>query len=213
MIKRVKLNRMDYREDQKLVADYLAGDKEALEILISRYLRSIYRFLYRYAGNVHDAEDLTQEVFVKIWRNLKRFDQDKGFKTWIFSIAKNTAIDFLKKSRSASGGKKTILFSEFSARGGSAFGGENEEGENVFLSILHDKAPLPDELAARKNIGKMLEDALNLLSPRYSVVFNMHYDNGLTFREIAESLQEPLHTVKSRYRRALALLKNLLSES
>lgn len=91
--------------DEQLVADYLSGDEKSLEVLIKSYLRPIYSFVYRYIGNVQEAEDITQEVFVKVWRNLKKFNPDKKFKTWIFSIAKNASIDFLRK-------KKTILFSE-----------------------------------------------------------------------------------------------------
>ncbi|MBI4159946.1 sigma-70 family RNA polymerase sigma factor [Candidatus Wolfebacteria bacterium] len=71
----------------------------SLELLIRRYLKPIYGFTYRYVGAGQDTEDVTQETFVKVWRNLKKFDQNKSFKTWIFSIAKNTAIDFLKKKK------------------------------------------------------------------------------------------------------------------
>lgn len=85
--------------DEILIKKYLQGDEKSLEILIQRYLKPIYSFIYRFIGNKQDAEDVTQEVFVKAWRNFKKFDQEKKFKTWIFSIAKNTAIDFLKKRR------------------------------------------------------------------------------------------------------------------
>src|SRR3989338_146778 len=94
------------RSDQQLIADYLTGDEKSLKILYGRYLKPIYSFVYRYVGGGQDVEDVTQDAFVKVWRNLKKFDQNKSFKTWIFSIAKNTAIDFLKK-------KKAIPFSEF----------------------------------------------------------------------------------------------------
>jgi len=89
--------------DEQLVASHLKGDGEALEILVSRYLKSIYSFAYRHIGNIHDAEDITQEVFVKVLRHLKKFDHDKSFKTWIFKITQNTSIDFFRK-------KKTIPF-------------------------------------------------------------------------------------------------------
>jgi len=93
--------------DQKLIADYLAGDEKSLEILIRNYLKPIYSFVYRYVGNSQDAQDITQEVFIKVWKNLKKFDKNKKFTTWIFQIAKNTCFDFLKK-------KKPILISDFS---------------------------------------------------------------------------------------------------
>ncbi len=184
------------RSDQHLIADYLAGDEKSLETLIQRYLKPIYSFTYRYVGGGQDAEDVTQEVFIKIWRHIKRFNQNKNFKTWIFSIAKNTAIDFLKK-------KKAIPFSEF----------ENEEGENMITETLADPSPLPQELLERAGMAQMLTSAIEKLSPKYRMVLFLRYNDHFNFREIAESLGQSLNTVKSQHRRALVMLKNLLSES
>jgi len=194
---------MEY-SDNKLIGGYLAGDERALELLIQRYLKPVYGFVYRYAGNAQDAEDITQEVFLRVWRNLKRFDGEKSFKTWIFSIAKNASLDFIKK-------KKTLAFSDFSARGGSAFGGENEDGSNSLIDTLRDFSPLPLQLSELSEIRRVLENAKEKLLPKYSMVLSLRYNDDLTFREIAESLGEPLHTVKSRNRRALAKLLKILS--
>lgn len=183
------------RLDQQLVADYIAGDEKSLEILIKRYLKPIYSFICRYVGNSQDAEDITQEVFMKVWRNLKKFDQQKSFKTWIFSIAKNSSIDWLKK-------KKTIPFSNF----------ENEAGENLLTKRLVDPAPLPYELLERAGISEIVNKAMNQLTPQYRMVLFLRYNDHFTFREIAEVLGEPLNTVKSRHRRAIILLKKLLIE-
>ena len=192
------------RSDEQLIADYLAGDEGSLEILIQRYLKPIYSFTYRRVGGGQDAEDVTQEVFMKVWRNLKRFDQQKSFKTWIFPITKNTAIDFLKK-------KREIPFSEFSARGGSAFGRENEDGENMITETFADPSPLPNELLEKVGMAQMLTSAMEKLSPKYRMVLFLRYNDHFNFREIAESLGEPLNTVKSRYKRALIKLKELLA--
>ena len=183
------------RSDEKLVAEYLKGDEKSLEILIKQYLKPTYSFVYRYLGNASDAEDITQEVFVRMWRNIKKFDQQKNFKTWIFSIAKNASIDFLRK-------KKTIPFSEF----------ENEEGGNAIVDTLVDPAPLPDEIIERADMVHLLTSALEKLSPKYRMVLFLRYNDHFTFREIAESLGEPLHTIKSRHRRALIALKEILIE-
>jgi len=182
--------------DQQLIASYLAGDEKSLEILIHRYLKPIYSFVYRYIGNGQEAEDITQEVFVKVWRNLKKFDQKKKFKTWIFSIAKNASIDFLRR-------KKAIPFSEF----------ENEKGENTFVETLINPAPLPDKLFEQASIGEIVNGAINHLAPKYRMVLFLRYNDHFTFREIAEALGEPLNTIKSRHRRAIILLKKLLTES
>ncbi len=88
--------------DEQLIIDYLKGDTESLEILIKRYLKPIYSFTFRFVGNSQEVEDITQEVFVKVWRNLKKFDKNKKFKTWIFTIAKNTCLDWQKKKKTLS---------------------------------------------------------------------------------------------------------------
>jgi len=85
--------------DEQLATNYLKGDEESLEILIKRYLKPIYSFSFRFVGDSQEAEDITQEVFVKVWRNLKKFDKNKKFKTWIFTIAKNTCLDWQKKKK------------------------------------------------------------------------------------------------------------------
>ena len=149
-----------------------------------------------YVGNGEEAEDITQEVFVKAWRNLKKFDRNKCFKTWIFTIAKNTSLDFLKK-------KKVIPFSGF----------ENEKGENKFIAALADPTPLPDKLFERASIGEMLNRAMEKLSPKCRMVLFLRYNDHFTFREVAEVLGESLNTVKSRHRRALIILRKLLSDS
>ena len=83
-----------HRTDEQLLNDYLFGDEKSLELLIRRYLKPIFGFVYKYVRNSPDAEDITQEVFVRIWRNLKKFKKEKKFKTWIFAIARNSAMIF-----------------------------------------------------------------------------------------------------------------------
>ena len=179
--------------DSQLIANYLSGDEKSLESLIEKHLKSVYRFVYWYVGNAQDAQDITQDAFVKAWRNLKKFDRQKSFTTWLFAIAKNTAIDFLKK-------RKAVPFSEF----------ENIEGKNILVESMIDPAPLPQELFEKGAIAQMLTLAINRLSPRYRTVVFLRHTEELAFREIAESLQESINTVKSRYRRALILLRQSL---
>lgn len=110
--------------DQQLVANYLNGDQKALEILIKRYLKPIYIFAYHHTkGQKEVAEDLTQEIFLKMWKNLKRYDHQKSFKNWLFTIAKNTLIDHLRKN------KRTISLLE-------TFAQSKESFEKVFDTTL-----------------------------------------------------------------------------
>ncbi len=181
------------RSDRELIATYLEGDRQALDVLVARYFRQIYGFAAHWAGNATDAEDITQETFVKAWRNLKKFDQERNFKTWLLAIAKNTALDFIKK-------KKPLPFSAF----------ENDAGDNTLMETLADAAPLPHEMLERKEMGGIVKDTLKKLSPKQRLGLALRYTDDLTFRVIAERLAEPLHTVKSRNRRALAALAKLL---
>lgn len=181
---------MDESSDQQLIKDYLKGNELALEILVQRYLRLIYSFIFRLVRNEQTAEDLTQEVFLKVWKNLKKFKKDKNFKAWVLTIARNCAIDFLRK-------KKTVSFSEY----------DTNEGNNLLLDVLADSAPLPDAILERKNLTQKATATINKLSKKSRVVVLLHYEKGLTFEEIAQLLDESLNTIKSRYQRALIRLK------
>lgn len=181
--------------DAQLVTLYRNGDQKSLEVLFERYLKPIYHFAYRMVGTVHDAEDVAQETFVKAWRHLKKFDERKSFKTWLFSIAKNTALDFLKK-------KKAVPFSAF----------ESAEGDNALIEGIADPEALPPEVFDRADLASFLASAIAKLPPIYRVVLTLRYNEQLRFREIAEVLGEPLHTVKSRHRRACIALRDILIE-
>lgn len=192
---------MHETSDNELISAYLNGTEEVLEMLIGRYLKPIYSFTYRYANDAASAEDLTQETFLRAWRNLKKFNPDKSFKTWLFAIAKNASLDFLKKSRSASGGKKTLPFSTF----------DDEEGNNAIADTAVDPSPLPDALFERKDLAHELMSAMEKLSPLYRMPLFLRYNDHFTFAEIAKSLGEPMNTIQSRHRRALFQLKKLLT--
>ncbi len=176
--------------DEQLVARYLKKDEKALEELIKRYTPLIFGFVKRYTGNQDNASDITQEVFVKVWKNLKSFDQSKGFRTWIFTIAKRTAIDELRK-------KNALPFSTL-------------RKETDFAESLVDEVPsILDQIFSQQQ-SQELAVAVAKLPKNYGSVIKLYNHDGLNFREIASKLKEPLNTVKSRYRRSLTLLKKLL---
>ncbi len=183
---------MENITDEQLVKQYLAGDKATLEILIKRYLSQIYGFVFTYVKNEEIAEDVTQETFIKAWKNIKKFKTDKKFKAWIYTIARNTALDQLKK-------KQAIVFSAIS----------NDAEENFLLNSIVDSALRPDELVELYEADNWFEATVAKLSGKYRTVVILRQQN-YSYREIAEKLGEPLDTVKSRYRRALALLKSLI---
>jgi len=181
---------MNSLTDEQLVAIYLKKDEEALEELVKRYLPLIFGFIKKYTGNKGDASDIAQEVFVKVWKNIKNFDQTKSFKTWIFTIAKRAAIDELRR-------KKALPFSLL-------------KEEYDFAESLVDESPsILDQIFTRQQ-AQELAVAVAKLPTNYRSVIRLYNHDNLNFREIASKLKEPLNTVKSRYRRGLSLLKKLI---
>lgn len=180
------------QSDHELVTIYLQGDDAALPTLVARHLKPVLNFVYRLVGNRADAEDITQETFFKAWKNLKKYHNDKSFKTWIYTIAHNTAIDALRK-------RKEVVFSQF----------ETEDG-NALVDTLPDPEPLPNELFARIGDAENIDRVLKELPSAAREVVILRYHEDLTFDEIGRILDKPLHTVKSQHRRALIALKKLL---
>ncbi len=181
--------------DAELVRAVLAGDKDAFPALLARHMNGVYRFAYRYLRHGEDAEDITQETFVRAWKNLKRFDTTRNFKTWLFTIAKNAALDLIKK-------KKPLLFSQIN---------EDDDQLDVLLAPYVGAQELPDALLQRKMVAADIERALGALPPGYRAVLAMRYHDHLKFREIAEALGEPIDTVKSKHRRGIILLRRVIS--
>lgn len=173
--------------DKNLIQQYFKGDEESLEILIAKYLKLIYSFIYKNVGDQAVAEDITQEVFIKVWKNLKKFDQNKNFSPWLFQIAKNTSIDYLRK-------KKSIPFSKF----------ENEKGQNAFI----DNMPAPSaNLIEKLSDKEILASAMQNLPEKDQKIINLRHNDGLSFKEISAIFNESINTIKSRYRRTLANMK------
>lgn len=182
--------------DWQLINDALKNDQTALELLVKKYLPLVYSITNYYAKNSDDAQDITQEVFVKVWKNLKKFNPEKNFYNWIFEIAKNTSLDWLKK-------KKAIPFSNF----------EDKTGQNYLADTIADQTPDPYELAQESNSKETLHLAIDQLSFPYQEVVKMHNEKEMTFQEIANLTNQPLNTVKSRHRRALNLLRKILTSN
>lgn len=188
-------------DDISLVGAARKGDDEAFGALVSRYADAVYRFAYRYVRTGADAEDITQETFVRAWRHLKRFDESKSMRAWLFAIARNAALDLIKK-------KKPLLFSQIASDDGAldALAAPQAAG----MMQLAPAGEAPDAAFDRKAVQADLARVLSALPPVYRTVLTMRYHGALKFREIAAALGEPIDTVKSRHRRGLALLKKTL---
>lgn len=181
------------KTDQEYVVASLAGDDAAFAFLVEKYTSAVYKFSYRYVRNGGDAEDIAQEAFIRAWKNLKQFDVSKSFTTWLFTIAKNASLDLIKK-------KKPALFSTLS------------DDDDVIEAILAPHITVQErqeDAFDRALLKSGLNGILAKLPPHYQKVMVLRYRDNLKFREIAETLREPIDTIKSRHRRGLALLKEL----
>ena len=173
--------------DKQLITNYLGGDDSSLELLIKRYLKYIYGFAYKNVGDQAYAEDITQEVFIKVWKNIRKFDQKKNFKPWIFQIAKNATVDFLRK-------KNAIPFSRL----------KNEKGQNILVETITAK---PLNLLENFSDKRTLAVVMNGLTGKEQKLINLRHNDGMSFKEIAEVFQESINTIKSRYRRVIVGLR------
>lgn len=184
------------KEDKELVEKFLNGDKKSLEVIVNRHLKPVFNYVYRITSSSNETEDIVQEVFIKVWKNISKFNPDQNFKTWLFAIARNTTIDWLRK-------RKNISFSKLDSI-------NDEEGDKTFEETLRDAEPLPDEIFMKKEIKKDLEKALTKIRPDFKEIMLLHYTENLTFQEISLITQKPLNTVKSQHRRALESLRKLI---
>lgn len=177
--------------DSNLIAGYLNGQDDFLEILIQRYLKLIYNFIYAHTGDEAVASDLTQETFVKVWQHLPSFDQQKSFKAWLFRIAKNVLNDWLRNQYR----RRDLSFDAISA--------DNKQEE-----ILQRLDEMPDLFLEKLNDLSTLEELLGQLPEKYQTVLKAYAD-GQSLQDIARLNQLPLNTVKSQYRRAILILRHL----
>lgn len=178
------------KTDSELIYNALEGDDTAFKELLERHLKRVYNFVYRLSGNTEESKDITQDTFVKIWKNLKKYKKEFSFKTWIINIAKNTTIDYLRK-------KKAFTFSDF----------DNIDSEESFEEKIVDTEPLADELFEKEENKILAEKILLKIPMQKRMIILMHINEELSFEEIAKILNKPTNTIKSQYRRALLELK------
>ena len=181
------------KTDEQLISDYLDGNEKALNTLVDRYLTNVYNFALKLTSDTQAAEDVTQESFIKAWKNIRGFKHSSSFQTWLFAITRNASIDWLRT-------KKDLAFSAF----------ENEQGVNMLTETLALNELSPDELLRRAEDARFIKALLNELDPLYRDVLTLRYSSNMTFEAIGEILKRPLHTVKSQHRRAIIALRRSL---
>ncbi len=178
-------------EDADLIRGALAGDQRACRDLVRRYQRPVYSVLMRVVRRSEDAEDLTQETFIRMFRALDRYDLERPFTAWLFTIATRLAIDHLRRRR-------VTTFSLNVAEPGST--------EEHTIDV-EDPGLKPDEITSNAEEERRTQDLIDSLPEHYRIVVLLRHQQDLSYEEIAEALNLPLGTVKARIHRARALLR------
>lgn len=174
------------------------GDQAAYAELMDRYKESIYFLFLKMVNNKDDAEDLTIESFGKAFKNLAHYQPTFAFSTWLFRIATNNGIDFIRK-------KKLETFSIDKSF-------ESDDGDEMTIDIRSGN-PDPEEEMITEQKREVLKRFVDKLKPRYRRLIELRYYSGLSYEEIAEELQIPIGTVKAQLFRAKDLLYNILKNT
>jgi RNA polymerase sigma-70 factor (ECF subfamily) len=180
--------------DSDLISRAAGGDAAAFQLLVERHRSMVYRVAYQFAGNHHDAEDIAQEVFIKVYRSLDRFRQDAQLSSWMYRIVMNACIDHRRRHSPA---------------GAAPFG---EEAEQKMLNTP-EETPGPEERAYGGELGEVLEAEIARLPEGQRIVFVMRHHQGLKLSEIARGLNLAEGTVKRQLHAAVHRLRQALTQA
>lgn len=184
------------KHDIKLVKLAVEGNNQAAYAeLLDRYKDSVYFLLLKMVNSKDDAEDLTIEAFGKAFKNIGQYTPNFAFSTWLFRIATNNCIDFIRKKRATT----ISLDKNFM----------NEDGNSMVIDVRSD-GPNPEENLIRKQKGALMRSMVDKLKPRYRILIELRYFQELSYEEIAEQLDLPIGTVKAQLFRSREFLYNII---
>jgi len=184
--------------DENLIKNFLEGDVKSFEELVHRYEIPLMGFLQRYTGNYQEAEEVFQETFLRVYTKAQRFDPERSFKTWVYTIALNLARTALKRRYSAH-----VL-----AR-------SDHEGGNQDKIILEGEAPeeySAESVQERSEVSELIRDAVLSLPEKQRDVFVLYQYQNLCYTEIASVLGRPVGTIKSQMHYAIQALRDRLKD-
>jgi RNA polymerase sigma-70 factor (ECF subfamily) len=170
------------------------GDEQAYREIVERYQRQVYSLAMRMVRSAEDAEDLTQDTFVRMFKAIDRYDSNRPFAAWLMTIATRLSIDHIRRRKV----RPLPLVRE-------------EAGTHEEQTIdVEDPGLLPDEIASHREEEQQTQSLIDSLPPHYRIVVLLRHQQDLSYEEIAESLDLPIGTVKARIHRARALLRQRL---
>lgn len=184
-------------EDRELVAAAKRGESQAFKTLLRKYRKSVYYMLLKMVKNADNAEDLTQEAFAKAFNSIEKFDSKYAFSTWLFRIATNNCIDFIRKKR-----VQTVSLDQPV---------EGDDGSSMRFDVRDDDLD-PNETMLKKQRKRYLMMAIERLPEKYRILVELRYFKEFSYDEVAKELQIPLGTVKAQLFRARELLNQELKK-
>jgi RNA polymerase sigma-70 factor (ECF subfamily) len=188
---------MPKETDQELVRKALNKDQKAYSRLLSRYRDNIFYYILKMIGDKTHTDDLTLETFDKAFQNLDKYDEQYAFSTWLYRIAKNCTIDFVRKR------KLNSLHINY---------GSDEES-SINEDILYSGTPNPEENMIRQQEELRLMKYIESMKPKYRKLIELRYIKEYAYEEIADELNIPLGTVKVQLFRARNILAEMLLSS
>lgn len=183
-------------EDFRLIDEaVLKNDEQAFARLMQRYKRPVYHMILKMVRNVDDAEDLTIESFAKAFRSLHKFKKDFTFSTWLFRIATNNTIDYIRKRR-----LNTLSIDNTFT---------DSDGDSVSIDV-EDENLNPQEVTIKAQKEELMQVFVDKLPPKYQNLVRLRYFHELSYEEIAKELEAPLGTVKAQLHRARELMYEMV---
>lgn len=184
--------------DHDLVTRAQQGSEKAYRELLARYQRPVFSIIFRMIRDREQAEDLAQETFVRVFNHIGRYDPRYKFSSWIFKIATNLTIDWIRRKE-----LKTVSID------GSRNATSSEEMEATAITIASDDEN-PEELLEARELGEEIEEAIGKLRPEYRAAILLRHVEGREYQEIAEIMSLPLGTVKTYIHRGRNELRDSL---
>ena len=190
-------------QEQERIEKIIAGEMRAFQALAEDYQRLVCHVVFRMVHNEEDREEICQDVFVKVYQNLSKFEQKSKLSTWIGRIAYNTCINYLKK-------KKVPLYEDLAPAESGESGSSQNKGS--YLDRVPGGAKLADETVSDKEMYKFLHEEIAQLPVQYRAILTLYHMDDLSYQEIGEIMSLPDGTVKSYLFRARKLLKERIIE-
>lgn len=171
-------------EDNKIIKLIQSGNTDLFAVIIERYQGKLFAYLYRLIGNREEAEDLLQDVFIKAFKNMRSYDAERKFSSWIYRIAHNEAVNHIKRKSL----KRFISWEDITTTKDKLMSNSTEDGA--------------DKLWLRKETIGEVDEAINKLPIKYKQVLILRYYSDKSYEEISEILQKPINTVGTLINRA-----------